>query len=78
MKPIPELPTPAPRVVAEQAEPDEFHAVFKAFGRNQELAAKLFLASFLDDPDVQAFVGRLDGRPGGYTHAINRERATGG
>ena len=77
LKPIPELPTPAPGVVVDQAEPDEFHAVFRAFGRNQELAAKLFSASFLDDPDVQAFVGRLDGRAVGYALAISSERASG-
>ena len=77
LAPIPEPPTPGPRIVVAESEPEEFRAVFTAFGRDRELAAELFPASFLGDSDVQAFVCRLDGRPVGYSLAISSERATG-
>ena len=41
------------------------------------LAETLFSRSFLADVDVQAFVGRLDGQPVGYSLAIRSAGATG-
>jgi ribosomal protein S18 acetylase RimI-like enzyme len=77
LHPIPIRPPPAAGVVVTEAGPDEFRGVATALGFDRELAARTFSASLLGDPDVQAFVARLDGRPAGYSLAIASERATG-
>jgi ribosomal protein S18 acetylase RimI-like enzyme len=77
LEPIPEPPAPAPGVVVDEAGIDEFRGVFTAFGRDPDLAASLFPGSLLDDADVGAFVGRLGGRPVGYSLAIRSERTSG-
>lgn len=80
LDPIPAPPPPASRVVVapiNETAPDEFRGVAMALGLDRELAERMFSESLLGDPDVQAFVGRLDGRAVGYSLAIRSERVTG-
>jgi ribosomal protein S18 acetylase RimI-like enzyme len=77
--PIPEPPPPG-HVVVEAVDAtgaDEFRGVFTAQGRSRDLAEAMFPESLIGDPDVHAFVGRLDGRPVGYSLAIQSERTSG-
>lgn len=80
LHPIPKLPAPAARVVVtpiDETALGEFRGVAVALGLDHDLMETMFPAPFLGDPDVQAFVGRLDGRAVGYSIAIRSERATG-
>jgi hypothetical protein len=77
--PIPDAPSPG-HVDVEAVDgtgADEFRGVFTAHGRSRELAEAMFPESLFVDPDVHAFVGRLDGRPVGYSLAIRSERTSG-
>ena len=80
LHPIPPPPEPAPGVdvvpVGERG-PDEFLGVAVAMGLTRDLAETMFSASFLWDPDVEAFVGRLDGRAVGYSLSIRSAGAGG-
>ena len=49
---------------------DEYHQVFVAHGRPVELARQMFPPAFAADPDVQLFIGRLDGQAVGTAVAI--------
>jgi GNAT superfamily N-acetyltransferase len=80
LHPIADPDAPPANVVVESADAtgaDEFRSVAIASGFSREVAEALYSESFLADADVQAFVGRLDGRPVGYSLAILSER-TGG
>jgi ribosomal protein S18 acetylase RimI-like enzyme len=79
LHPIPEPPPPG-HVVVEVVDGtgvEEFRSVFTAPGRSRELAEAMFPESLFADPDVHAFVGRLDGRAVGYSLAIRSERTSG-
>jgi GNAT superfamily N-acetyltransferase len=80
LSPIPEPPAPPGDVqvvpVAASGR-DEFLGVGEASGLSRGVAETLFSRAFLADADVQAFVGRLDGRPVGYSLAIRSAGATG-
>lgn len=80
LHPIAESLRPPPDVEvvrADESRLDEIRGVFMSFGRDRDLAEKMFSASFLSDDDVQGFVGRLDGRAVGYSLAIRSARASG-
>jgi ribosomal protein S18 acetylase RimI-like enzyme len=79
LHPLPEPPLPEHVVVepVDEKGADEFRGVFTAPGRSRELARAMFPESLFEDPAVHAFVGRLDGRPVGYSLAIRSERASG-
>lgn len=49
---------------------DAYHRVFAEHGRSMELARQLFSPGFASDPDVQLFIGRLDGQPVGTSIAM--------
>ena len=53
---------------------DEFIGVLVESGLRPELAVRLITPSFAADPDVQLFVGRLDGKPVGTSIAIRSPR----
>jgi GNAT superfamily N-acetyltransferase len=79
LHPISEPPPPG-RVVGERVDAtgiDDFLGVFTAHGGSRELAEAMFPESLFGDPDVGAFVGRLDGRPVGYSLAIRSARTSG-
>ena len=46
-------------------------------GLAPDLVSRLFPPSFVDDPDIRLFVGRLDGRPAGTSIAIRSGPASG-
>lgn len=80
LHPLPEPPTAPPEMAVEAVDATdvaEFRGVFMAHGRSRELAERMFPDSLLGDADVQAFVGRLDGKAVGYSLAIRSERAGG-
>jgi GNAT superfamily N-acetyltransferase len=56
---------------------DEFIGVLEESGLQAELAHLLISPSFAADPDVQLFVGRLDGKPVGTSIAIRSRDASG-
>lgn len=56
---------------------DEFIDVLEEGGFPAELAHRLISPSFAADPDVQLFVGRLDGKPVGTSIAIRSGSACG-
>lgn len=49
---------------------DEYHQVFVAHGRPVELASQMFPPAFAADPDIQLFIGRLEGQAVGTAVAI--------
>jgi ribosomal protein S18 acetylase RimI-like enzyme len=55
----------------------EFLDVLEAGGLSPTLAQRLFSLSFVGDPDVQLFVGVLDGMPVGTSLAIRSRQASG-
>lgn len=77
LHPVAEPPAPAPGVVVDTAGVEELREVGVAPGLGRDLVEKLFSASFLADADVQGFVGRLEGRPVGYSLALRSEGAGG-
>jgi ribosomal protein S18 acetylase RimI-like enzyme len=80
LRPIPEPPATPRDVVVSAVDAtgiEEFRQVGIKLGLGRELAETMFSTSFFGDPDVQAFVGRLDGRPVGYSLAIRSEGAGG-
>ena len=56
---------------------EEFIGVLEESGLRHELAIRLITPSFAADPDVQLFVGRLDGKPVGTSIAIRSRDASG-
>jgi GNAT superfamily N-acetyltransferase len=56
---------------------DEFIGVVEESGLRADLAHRLISPSFAADPDVQLFVGRLDGNPVGTSIAIRSRDASG-
>ena len=56
---------------------EEFICVLVESGLRRELAVRLITPSFAADPDVQLFVGRLDGKPVGTSIAIRSRDASG-
>ena len=78
--PIPDPPTLSAGVsVVSIFEPslEEFIGVLEESGLRAELARRLISPSFAADPDVQLFVGRLDGKPVGTSIAIRSGDASG-
>jgi GNAT superfamily N-acetyltransferase len=68
---VPSAPSPGVTVVpVDESGLDEYHQVFVQHGRPVELARQLFPPSFAADPDVQLFIGRLEGRAVGTAIAI--------
>jgi ribosomal protein S18 acetylase RimI-like enzyme len=80
LHPVPTPPVPASGVVVVpvgEAGVDELLGVGMAMGLTRDLAETMISASFLGDPDVQAFVGRLDGRAVGYSLSIRSAGTSG-
>jgi GNAT superfamily N-acetyltransferase len=80
LHPIPEPPEPAAGVAVTPVDAsgrEDFLAVGEALGLQPDLAESLFPRSLFGDEEVQPFVGRLDGRPVGYSLAIASRRAAG-
>jgi GNAT superfamily N-acetyltransferase len=80
LHPIPDAPTSSAGVsVVPIFEPslDEFIGVLEESGLQGELAHRLISPSFAADPDVQLFVGTLDGQPVGTAIAIRSRDASG-
>lgn len=80
LHPPPDAPAPSVGVTVAsvgEAGLDEFLGVCVEGGLPLDLAQRLFPPSFAGDPDVQLFVGRLDGRPVGTSIAIRSRNASG-
>ena len=80
LHPLPDAPTLAAGVhVVETFEPsrDEFIGVLEESGLADQLAHRLISPSFVADPDVQLFVGKLDGKSVGTSIAIRSGHACG-
>jgi GNAT superfamily N-acetyltransferase len=80
LHPIPDAPALSAGVsVVPILEPslDEFIGVLGESGLRAELAHRLISPSFAADPDVQLFVGRLDGKPVGTSIAIRSRDVSG-
>ncbi len=73
----PELPDDVGVTPVDEAGRDEFLGVGEALGLPRDVAEALFSRSILRDAEVEAFVGRLDGRPVGYSLAIRSAGASG-
>ena len=73
LNPPPDPPAPAVGVTVSpcaESDLDEYLEVCAESGLPPDLAQRIFSPSFAADPDVQLFIGRLDGRPVGTTVAI--------
>lgn len=80
LHPLSEAPEPSSGVATVRvtdANLDEFVQVGVEGGLREDLSERLFTPSFASDPDVQLFVGRLNGRPVGTSIAIRSESASG-
>jgi GNAT superfamily N-acetyltransferase len=80
LHPPPDAPAPSAEVTVEPVADtglDEFVGVCIEGGLPLDLAQRLFPPSFVGDPEVQLFVGRLDGRPVGTSIAIRSRSASG-
>lgn len=80
LHPVPEAPAPAAgvEVVArEDGAPDEVVRVAVESGMSEDFARRLYEGPFVDDPDVQVFVGRLEGNPAGTSTSIQGGGASG-
>ena len=80
LHPIPDATTLSPGVSVVpilESSLDEFIGVLEESGLRAELAHRLISPSFAADPDVQLFVGRLDGKPVGTSIAIRSGDASG-
>lgn len=68
LRPLPDPPFPPPAVTVErltQATYPEYIELMIAAGTPERWAAASFPREFIDDPDMAAFIGRLEGRPVG-------------
>jgi GNAT superfamily N-acetyltransferase len=73
LHPVPDPPEPPPGVTVARVNGsnlDEYIAVTVEAGIPRDAAARLFSASFAADPDVELFIGRLDGESVGTAVAI--------
>ncbi|MGH3128786.1 MAG: GNAT family N-acetyltransferase [Gaiellaceae bacterium] len=70
LHPVPDPPGSAPGVTVAAVGRDEFVDVSVELGLRRELAEAIYSPGFVDDPDVRMYVGRLKGRPVGYSMAI--------
>ena len=80
LHPLAEAPEPSSGITIvpiTEANLDEFAQVGLEGGVREEVSERLFTPSFASDPDVQLFVGRLNGRPVGTSIAIRSESASG-
>ena len=80
LHPLREAPDPASGITivrVTDANLDEFVQVGFEGGLREDMSVRLFTPSFASDPDVQLFVGRLDGRPVGTSIAIRSKSASG-
>ena len=80
LHPLPEAPDPLSDVTivrVTDANLGEFVQVGLEGGLREDMSDRLFTPSFASDPDVQLFVGRLNGRPVGTSIAIRSESASG-
>ena len=80
LHPLPALPAPSVGVVVvpvAEVNLEEYLQVCVEGGLRLDMAERLFSPSFAFDPDVQLFVGRLDGRPVGTSIAIRSSDASG-
>jgi ribosomal protein S18 acetylase RimI-like enzyme len=79
LNPIPDPLALSPGVSVVTIEPSlkEFIGVLEESGLRPDLAHRLITPSFAADPDVQLFVGRLDGKPVGTSIAIRSRGASG-
>ena len=80
LHPLPDVPTQPSRVTVVPilaASLDEFLGVLEDGGLSPALARRLISPSLAADPDVQLFVGRLDGTPVGTSIAIRSRDASG-
>lgn len=81
LRPVPEPPSPAPevtvKVVSDGESLDNFRGVFVKAGVSEQVARRLFAASFAADADVQAMVASLDDRPVGTSLAIRTDEVAG-
>ncbi|HET7743329.1 MAG TPA: GNAT family N-acetyltransferase [Gaiellaceae bacterium] len=77
LHPVPEAPPPAAGVEIEEAAPETARQVAVESGMPHAIAEQLYARSFADDPDVQLFAGRLEGRPVGTSVSIQGGGASG-
>ena len=77
LHPVPEPPGSAPSVTVASVARDEFVDVSVELGLGRELAEAIYSQGFADDSDVRMYVGRLEGRPVGYSMAIRSGDASG-
>jgi GNAT superfamily N-acetyltransferase len=78
LHPLPESAAPSsPGVTVALVGRDEFVDVSVELGLRRDLAEAIYPPSFVDDPDVRLFVGRLDGRPVGYSIALRSGEVSG-
>lgn len=80
LHPIPEPPAPAKgvEVVAlDDGDPNECVQIAVEGGMSRDVAERLYARSFAADPDVQLFVGRLDGKLVGSSTSIQGGGASG-
>ena len=70
LHPAPEPPSPSAGVTVAQVGHDDFVETSVELGMTPELAGAIYSRSFVDDPDIRLFVGRLDGTRAGYSIAI--------
>ena len=77
LHPVPEAPPPAAGVEIEEAAPESARQVAVESGMPHSIAEQLYARSFADDPDVQLFAGRLEGRPVGTSVSIQGGGASG-
>jgi GNAT superfamily N-acetyltransferase len=74
LHPVPEAPAPAAGIEVlprEESTTEEAVQIAIGSGMGEDLARRLYDGSFADDPDVQVFVGRLEGKPVGTSTALH-------
>lgn len=74
---VPPLPVGVDVVAVAGSGLGEFLCVCDEGGLSRDLARRLFSESFAGDPEVELFVGRLQGRPVGTSIAIRSSQAAG-
>lgn len=81
LQPVTEASSPAPgltaRAVADTPSLDQYRAIFVEGGMSEDVARRLFAASFAADPDVQLVTTCLDDRPVGTSLAIRTGEVAG-
>jgi len=73
LNPVPRIPDPPPSVTVErvdEASRPEYAAIVLQSGMGSEVAERLTSLPFAGDPDVELFLGRLEGRPVGISIAV--------